>query len=238
MVSVLLEFSLQGGSGKSQERGESPAEKLSQRETEQVQRWRDGAPPSPSHPGALLRAQLPSRTRGCPARFAGCHLHPPGSCSGEDLVSFQLLCAVLVGFCIFSDAGWSPPLFPGVVAGPPGCQEGARGGASHQSVPQVVQEKDGGNESSSVSALTAVWKGRDNLSRSPRGRFCTSCWGEVGIWTEGSMRASGGRGAGRGVVCAHRNLPALEFQSDQRGWQAEPPALMIFRSTHHHWGFS
>lgn len=128
MVSVLLEFSLQGGSGKSQERGESPAEKLSQRETEQVQRWRDGAPPSPSHPGALLRAQLPSRTRGCPARFAGCHLHSPGSCSGEDLVSFQLLCAVLVGFCIFSDAGWSPPLFPGVVAGPPGCQEGARGG--------------------------------------------------------------------------------------------------------------
>lgn len=112
------------------------------------------------------------------------------------------------------------------------------GGASHQSVPQVVQEKDGGNKSSSVSALTAVWKGRDNLSRSPRGRFCTSCWGEVGIWTEGSMRASGGRGAGRGVVCAHRNLPALEFQSDQRGWQAEPPALMIFRSTHHHWGFS
>lgn len=177
MVSVLLEFSLQGGSGKSQERGESPAEKLSQRETEQVQRWRDGAPPSPSHPGALLRAQLPSRTRGCPARFAGCHLHSPGSCSGEDLVSFQLLCAVLVGFCIFLDAGWSPPLFPGVVAGVGGLLshqpgEGDRARCQQDQARPAHRKQPSPRERWSLPLTTTQGLGRPGVCR---GRHTTTC---------------------------------------------------------------
>lgn len=72
----------------------------------------------------------------------------------------------------------SPLLLRGEVAGPPGCPGGVTGARSHQSVPQVVQEKDGDNNSSSVSALTGDLEGEGrSLQEFPGGRFCTSCWG-------------------------------------------------------------